>query len=292
MDTRQQYIDNWKLRGPIWTLGHFIYEFKFLRKLFSKIVNLFKPDFVIVGNNKMYIDKNDRVVSAKLLLDGVWEEYETELFKKNLKKGDVVIDIGANIGYHTLIAAELVGSRGHVYAFEPDPHNFQFLEKNVNANKYKNVTLINKALSNKKGRSKLFLSNEDNYGDFRIYDSQDKRPSIDIELITLDQYFSKNKKIDVIKIDVQGAEGLVLKGGTSLLKRTKKLTLFTEFWPMALEMSGVTGTEYLDILKKNRFDIYEINSSQKKVKRVVAKDLFRRFPKDSKYNADLLCIKN
>lgn len=291
MDTWQQYKDNWKLRGPVWTLGHFSYEFTVIRRLLSPIINLSKPDFVMVGNHKMYIDKNDRVVSTKLLLDGVWEEYETELFKKNIKYGDVVVDIGANIGYHTLIAAELVGKKGHVYAFEPDTNNFQLLSKNVRENKYKNVTLINKALSNKKGKSKLFLSNEDNYGDLRIFDSNDNRRSVTINQITLDSYFKKKQKINLIKMDVQGAEGLVLKGATSLLRRNKKLLLFTEFWPKALLMSGVSATDYLDLLKDNKFQLFEINDLIKKTQKVTVRSLLNRYPEDSMYNADLFCVK-
>lgn len=291
MDTFDQYKDNWKLRGPVWTLGHFVYEFKIARMALSPIINFFKPDFVMVGKNKLYIDKNDRVVSAKLLLDGVWEEYETELFQKSIRLADIVVDIGANIGYHTVIAAGLVGKKGHVYAFEPDPHNFQLLTKSVTSNNFQNVTLINKALADKKGKSKLFLSNEDNHGDLRIFDSKDKRRSIPIEQTTLDDYFGKKQKINVIKMDVQGAEGLILRGATSILEKNKKLTLFTEFWPKALELSGVSGTEYLNLLKQNKFQVYEIESVTKKFKKVVFKDLVGRYPKKSMYGADLLCIK-
>lgn len=257
------------------------------------MVNLFKPDFVMVGRNKVYIDKDDRVVSLALILNGVWEEFETEVFKKNLKKGDVVLDIGANIGYHTLIAAEIVGKTGKVYAFEPDNKNFLILKRNVEVNGYKNVVLVNKALSNKNGQGKLFLSSEDNHGDFRIFGSGDGRKSVEIDLITLDSFFGNRiPKVDVIKMDVQGAEALVFMGASKVLKANKKLKLFTEFWPKALRLSGGSAVEYAKILLKNKFKIYEIDTSEKKLSMVSFNKLLEKYPEDSLYNADLLCIRS
>ncbi len=277
----------------VWTVGHWLYENNFIRRVISPVVNLFKPDFVMIGNNKMYIDKDDRVVSLSLILNGVWEEYETELFKRNLRLGDTVIDVGANIGYHTLIAAEIVGNNGQVYAFEPDPKNFGILKRNVEVNGYKNVTLVNKALSNKNGVGKLFLSEEDNHGDFRIFGSDDDRKSVDIELIKLDSFFgSRIPKINVIKMDVQGAEALVFKGASRTLKSNKRLKVFTEFWPRALRQSGSSAKEYSDVLVKNRFKIYEIDSLEKRTAKVPFQKLFEKYPEDSLYNADLFCVKD
>lgn len=279
-------------RGIVWTVGHLVYENNQARKLLSPIVNLFKPDWVMVGNNKMYIDKNDRVVSMELILSGVWEEYETNLFKKHLKPGNIVLDIGANIGYHTLIAAERVGKTGHVYAFEPDPKNFQLLKKSVEVNGYKNVTLEQVALSNKNGQGKLFLSNEDNYGDLRIFDSQDMRASTQIKLMALDTYFKdKNPQIDVIKLDVQGSEALVITGAQQTLKKNKHLKLFTEFWPKALRLSGSSATDYFSLLTKNGFKISEIDVKHKRLIKVALKKLLADYSEQSQYNADLLCIK-
>ncbi len=277
----------------VWTVGHWLYENNFIRKVISPVVNLFKPNWVMVGNNKMYIDKNDRVVSLALLLNGTWEEFETEVFKKNLKKEDVVLDIGANIGYHTLIAAEIVGKTGRVYAFEPDPKNFEILKRNVEVNGYKNVTLVNKALSDTNGVGKLFLSEEGNHGDFRIFGSSDNRQSIEIDLITLDSFFGNHiPKIGVIKMDVQGAEALVLRGASKVLKANKRLKVFTEFWPKALRLSGSSAKEYSSVLVKNGFKIYEIDTLAKKLSKVSFHKLFEKYPEDGLYNADLFCLRN
>ncbi|GAI28794.1 unnamed protein product [marine sediment metagenome] len=76
-----------------------------------------------IQGNKMYVNTDDRGFAPILLVDGVWEKYKTEVFKQMVKEGMVVVDIGANIGYYTLIGAELVGESGIVYAFEPEPSN-------------------------------------------------------------------------------------------------------------------------------------------------------------------------
>ena len=77
-----------------------------------------------------------------------------------LKPGMVVLDIGANIGYHTLISSKLVGNTGKIYSFEPEPHNFKLLLKNIEINEFKNIIPINKALSNNIGSTKLFLDTQ------------------------------------------------------------------------------------------------------------------------------------
>jgi tRNA G37 N-methylase Trm5 len=125
----------------------------------------------VVQGHKMYLDSKE---SLDLSIYGVYEEYETDLIKKEIDRGDVVLDLGANIGYYTLLFAKKVGDEGRVYAFEPDPTNFSLLKKNVEINGYRNVVLIQKAVSNKNGKLKLYL-NEDNKGDHRFYNSHDGR---------------------------------------------------------------------------------------------------------------------
>ena len=113
-----------------------------------------------IQGNKIYVNTNDKSISARLLMEGRIEKYETELFKKIVKKGMVVVDIGANIGYYTLIAAKLVGENGIVYSFEPEPNSHKFLCKNVEINNYTNVVPIKKAVSNKNGEVNLWFEKE------------------------------------------------------------------------------------------------------------------------------------
>jgi len=184
--------------------GHGIGNFYPIKVIHSFVISYLKSNFAEVQGHKMFLDSKD---SLCLSINGVYEPFETELVKKEIKKGDVVLDLGANIGYYTLIFGKLVGKRGKVFAFEPDPTNFSLLKKNVEMNGYKNVELVQKAVSNKTGKIKLYLC-EDNKGDHRIYNSHDGRQSIEIEAIRLDDYFKNyNGAVDFIKMDIQGAEG-------------------------------------------------------------------------------------
>jgi FkbM family methyltransferase len=92
---------------------------------------------------------------------GGWDFEETKFLKKIIKKGDTVIDVGANIGYYTLLFSKLVGKEGKIYAYEPLPENFKLLKKNIFINKYKNIVLINRALSNKEKNAKLYIDQDD-----------------------------------------------------------------------------------------------------------------------------------
>jgi FkbM family methyltransferase len=244
---------------------------------------------VDVQGQKMFIDKLD---SLRVSLRNVWEPFETDLIKKGVNKGDVVLDIGAHIGYYTLMFAKLVGEEGKVFAFEPSPDNFSLLEKNVEMNGHKNVVMVQKAVSNKSGTLKLFLC-EGNVGDNRIYDSDDDRRSVDVEVIRLDDYFKDDgARIDYIKMDIQGAEAGAIQGMRALLEKNKKIKILTEFWPDGLKKFGTEPEEYLHSLTKLRFKLYDLNEREKKLEPVNAvSQLLERYTPENKEFTNLLCVK-
>src|SRR5690242_7217517 len=99
-------------------------------------------------------------VCDDLLRKGDWEPFETRIVTLALQPGDVVVDDVANIGYYTLLFSRAVGETGKVYAFEPDPDNYAFLERNVAANGCPNVTLVPEAVSDRTGELRLYLAGE------------------------------------------------------------------------------------------------------------------------------------
>ena len=123
---------------------------------------------VTVNGKRMYVDLWDTAVSNHLFVAHTWEPEETSLISNRLKPGDVFVDVGANLGYFTLIASDAVGPAGKVFAFEPAPHNFSLLEKNVRANRCGNVTCEQKAVTESNRTLELHLSSF-NYGDHRIF---------------------------------------------------------------------------------------------------------------------------
>jgi len=247
----------------------------------------------IVQGHYMFLHdhESDRFISPTLAATGVFEPLETELLQKEIKPGDVVLDIGANIGYYTLIFARLVGERGKVFAFEPDPVNFALLQKNVEMNGYQNVVLIHKAVSNKTGACRLFLS-DINRGDHRVYDSNDGRPSIDIEVIELDTYFEHyDGRFDFIKIDIQGSEWAAVQGMKSLIQRHERIKMVSEFWPFGLKKFGVAAADYLDLLLKLGFRLYEIDRQQENLTQADPVHLLHTYVPDKEHFTNLFCVK-
>lgn len=234
----------------------------FLYNLMFSLVTPKKP--VLLNDcqgSRMYVDPRDQAISRFLMLDGVYEPEETKMFKDTIKPGMVVLDIGANIGYYTLIASKLVGDTGKVYAFEPVPRNYQFLKKNVQINNYTNVVTIPKALSNKKGKQKIFV-NSRQFGSCSLFEGCVACDySVTIETLTMDEFFkTHNKKIDLIKMDVEGAEGLILEGSKEILE-ANNITIFMEFCPRMLKGCKTDPLKLLYELKKQGFNIYRVDEN-------------------------------
>jgi len=248
--------------------GRNIGKYPFMKSLENFVISNAKTDFVNIDGHKMYLDSKD---SLNLSIQDSYEKLESDLVKQEVKNEDVVLDVGANIGYYTLLLAKLVGTKGKVFAFEPAPDNFFLLEKNISLNGYKNVVLENLALSNSNGHVDLYLSDE-SMGWHRIYPSKFcSNNHVKVEMIRLDDYF-KNENIrdtiSFIKMDVEGAEFGVLKGMTTILKNNKKLTLLLEFVPHYIREFGSNPKDLLNFLDEQGFEIFVIEEKSEQIKLV------------------------
>lgn len=243
-----------------------------VKKVYGFLFIQLKPTIVFVQGNMMHINPQDRGVGVHLLMKGVYEEYATELFRKMIKKGMIVVDMGAHIGYYTLMSARLVGDEGKIYAFEPYPPSYKLLVKNIQVNGYRNVIPVQKALSNKKGKVTLFLDQRVSGNNSLSRDNvPDLANSIQIESITLDEYFEKdvkNLKVDFIKMDTQGAEGLVLQGMTKIIEKNNNLKILMEFWPFGLRNMGEDPQKLLNKLKQYGFQLQRIDEQKQSIENV------------------------
>ncbi|MEW6077748.1 MAG: FkbM family methyltransferase [Thermodesulfobacteriota bacterium] len=195
-------------------------------------------------------DRYDTCVSRQIREHRIWEPYETGLVVRFLKPGDVFLDIGANIGYYTVLAAAIAGNSGKVIAYEPDDENYRLLCENLCLNRALNVIPVQAAVSDRDGSGHLFLS-PDNKGDHRLYDSGDGRGSREIPVIHAGRHLrSITDRVNFIKIDTQGSEYRILNGLKDIiLENRDHLTLMVEFWPWGLRQSGASGNELLDLLE-------------------------------------------
>ncbi len=184
-----------------------------------------------IQGSKMFLNFDDPLYARCMFLDGIHSYSVTSCFYNEIKPGMTVFDIGANIGYLTFLAARMCGDDGLVIAFEPGNQSFEIMKKSLALNKYKNVEIINKAVADKSKIGKLFISP---YGSVinKIVDEDDECNSVDIEITSLDDFINMRKiKPDFIKIDVQGAEYLVLDGMKNLLEKNHPLKMVIEFSP-------------------------------------------------------------
>jgi FkbM family methyltransferase len=200
------------------------------------------------------LDPNDLGVSPSIGVLGWHEMKTTELFIKLVGLGSTVIDVGANIGYFTLLAAKLVGNNGIVISFEPEPTSFSLLTKSVGMNNFDNVTLAQKCISNIDGQQLLHLSPNHNKGLHSIArdlgGSSILVPSARLD--TIANTFGIGS-IDLLKIDVEGAEPEVLEGAERLLSETRVRNIIME-WE-----HPETWVQHNDILERifAGFDVYE-----------------------------------
>lgn len=205
---------------------------------------------------EMYVhQQTDIHISEQIIENGIWESYETSLLESLLFPGATFIDVGANIGYYSLIGSVLVGGRGRVVAFEPEQDNFTLLEKNLSHNRIENVIAIRAGLSESERQGTLYL-NEENRGDHQIYqhNSASSRAEQAIRLVGGKEFLTQQLSppvdhIDVLKIDTQGAEFLVLSGLMPLLKNSlPTLKMIIEFTPHSLNAAGTSGIALLDLV--------------------------------------------
>lgn len=204
---------------------------------------------VRIGPDTLRARRWDRVVALWLWKLGWRESAETRAVRRFVSRGMHVVDVGANIGLFTLLMSRLVGSRGRVWAFEPDPSNYRALAENIHSNRVSNVQARAQAVGASGGIARLHLSMA-NAGDHRIYSPpNESRPTVSVECVTLDSVLSSESPIDFIKIDIQGGEHQAILGMRKVWEASPSLMVLLEFWPGGLRQSGTNPEEFLESLR-------------------------------------------
>ena len=259
------YNGAWKL-GPLSSLtqrilhkvhplGHLYSRFLLQPSLpASDVVLAFDDQRIWVHNPK------ENVIGQEIFLRGLWEPEVTKFVCPRINPGMTVIDVGADIGYYTLLFAKRVGEGGRVCAFEPIPKARATLERNVGLNRYENVTIFDYALYDASGTFVL----EGPLEASRINPAKNRAGEKDLEIQTrvFDDCFAELsiQTIDLVKIDVEGAEINVLKGMKRCLQEFHP-NLLVEVHPAHLSKFEHRAEELLQFLRELRYDIYPIDKS-------------------------------
>ncbi len=208
----------------------------------------------------MFVDVSDRGV-VPFLVKGVHEEPLSRLFRELVRPGMTVLDVGANVGYYSLMAAKKLQGEGRVYAFEPLPSNFELLTRNVEVNGYTTVTAVPLAVSDREGRTEFFIDPGNSGGSsFSSANMPDPGGSITVETTSLDRWFERvvgDLRVDLIKSDTQGAEARLVEGARKVIERND-LKVVMEFWPFGLRNLGADPLAFLSRLEELGFSIFLI----------------------------------
>jgi len=238
--------------------------FNLLKELFHNYIHLkylllfsFNEEITKeIQGNKMILDLKDRGISRELALYGVHEKASTEQIKKLLAPGMKIVEIGANIGYYLLMEAKLIGKEGYIYAFEPSPYNLNLLRRNINLNNYHNVEIHQKAVGSQNKKAKFYIANRSNLSGFikrenmKYMYRNDGDDIIKVDVIKLDN-FLKEKKIDLIRMDIEGFEKEALKGMETVLSgKNPPRYFFIEVHSKLLHKKNSSGGEIVKYMER------------------------------------------
>jgi FkbM family methyltransferase len=198
----------------------------------------------------MYIYPTTADGRAYLL--GTFEPYTTELFRRVIEPGMTVLDIGAQFGYYSLLAAKQ--GAGKVYAFEPVPVNFELLQRNIHMNDFTDIIHpVQRAVGAKQGLVTMFVyEGSDSHSMYR-HPLVSVREKISVECIPLDEFLGL-EAVDVIKMDIEGHEPYALQGMKQTIASSNKLILFAELAPEYLRRAGAEPKDYLAQLSTLGFE--------------------------------------
>lgn len=197
---------------------------------------------------------------------GVWEQKLSQNIKKFLPRDGVFLDIGANIGYHSLFAAKLLVDGGRVYSFEPQASVHEQLLKSIKKNKLVNISVFNTALSDHHGEETLYVR-EENVGGSTLLslpkmESFRVDSSMRVSINTLDSYLNMFSRVDVIKIDVEGYEYEVFKGGEKILEKYHPV-IFMEFSPVFyIQDYREKAQEFVVLLKNKGYTFFTLDQNE------------------------------
>jgi FkbM family methyltransferase len=200
-------------------------------------------------------------ISQAVFSYGCHEPHLTSLVLPFLKPGMTVFDIGANIGYYTVLMARRVGVAGMVHAFEINDHVIELLEENIRFANIRNVKIVKRAVANTTGQREFFVPavGDEGEGSLKKSNRYEAVTTVKVPSVSLDDYVKQNEinKVDFIKIDVEGAEYEVFEGARNLLSSNERPVIMFEALDSACMNFGVNWLDVVEKLKSFGYRIHQ-----------------------------------
>lgn len=230
----------------------------------TKIWNNIELRMVTSTGVTMFLTLKDWV-QKKIFLHGYYEKNETFFWNNLTKDKKVIFDIGANVGYFSLIAAKQIAKNGNVYGFEPVSFVYKRAKYNCEINNFKNLILLNFAISDHPGEITINVGNDENLGMSSIHQHNYLSGNIEtVKTDTVDNFINSYSiaQLDIIKIDVEGSEAFVLTGMEKTLVKHKPLILI-EILDALLLKSGSSKEEIYSFLWNKNYEAFKIIDAEK-----------------------------
>ncbi len=248
------------------------------------------PNPLVVDGHRIYHNGQPFALS----MAAETRELETvNLIRRHLKPGMTFVDLGAHLGLYTLLAAQAVKPTGRVYAFEPLLSNFHLLRQNVVTNGYEAVvTIIFKAILDTPGRIVLHPGREDSGASSVFATEGVGSDHVEVESDTLDLFFGRIgwPAVDLVKVDIEGAEYAALGGMMELSRRNGGLKLIMEYYPSNLKAAGVSSNDLFVSLRNLGFARISV-VSRDLIPVHDPEEIARLFPRVSTHYVNLFCEK-
>lgn len=207
---------------------------------------------------KIYLNKKFGYVDNYIYSEGIYEKDVVDNIRKALSKEAVMLDIGSNIGQHSLLLSPYCK---HIFAFEPIPEIYSEFKNSIKANHYQNITLQNVAIGNKKA-TKDFYFNPANTGASSFLKNNSSAQKIQVKIDLLKNLLPENQQFDVVKIDVEGYEAVVILNNKEIFLKNRP-TVFLEFSPGCINREGShSAQELTDFFFENDYQIFIGDSAQ------------------------------
>lgn len=234
---------------------------------------------------QIIINKHDRCVCRFIRVTGHWDVNELKVVNKIVSPGFKVIEVGGNFGCYTLTMAGLVGATGKVHSFEANPRVSKYLEESVKLNNLQNIITIHPKAASNKHYNGMMVYGLANIGGGYILDNTEAAKKIcetadcvPIEVVTLDSVFA-NEKIDLLKIDAEGAEPWIIEGADTVLKNNPNIILMMEWVASHMQRNDLDIKKFVSKLKEYGFKFWAIRSGGV-LQKITEDDLYKGEPMD------------
>ncbi|MCK9344986.1 MAG: FkbM family methyltransferase [Candidatus Pacebacteria bacterium] len=237
----------------------------------------------------LFISPQNGFIDKHIYLYGVYEPFILDLIAQHLKKGDVFVDIGANIGQHTMFAASVVGTEGKVSSFEPIPRVYNQLLDSARINHFEDIIDARNIALGEAPKTETLYVETNNVGGSSIVGPHGKEnEEIVINIKRGDDELKDFQRVDMIKMDVEGYEYEVLAGIQKVLAIHKPVIVMEFSGKLYFEKGRDHGNKIISLLQNLGYNLYDVENYMKQV--VSKEDFLSEFSNNKKAQCDLLCL--